>query len=118
MTAPRKSDKEAGPAWAGFPNSRQVSWWATHEFVEQLRAQLNCGPAPAAGTPAWQQLEPADPRKLLALADAGQHHVLRIETAQEAAAAASKAIAAATDWPAASRSIRRHQGAYIPRRTA
>ncbi|ORB87511.1 hypothetical protein B1987_13720 [Mycobacterium kansasii] len=95
-----------------------MSWWSTHQFIQQLRAQLNCGPTPAAGTPEWQQLDHADPRKLLALADAGQHHVLRVETAQEQQAEASKALAAAADWPAVASSIRRRRSVYIPRRSA
>jgi len=94
-----------------------VSWWETHRFVEYLRAQLDCGPAPAAGTPAWQQLAHGDPRKLLALAEAGEFQVLREETAQEQQAEASKAIAEAEDWPAIAHSIRRRHAAYIPRRS-
>lgn len=77
-------------------SSSQVSWWAAHEFLVHLVAQV--GVLPVAGTPAWQALSADDPRKLLALAVAGEHHVLRTETAQEAMAAASRAVAAAADW--------------------
>lgn len=98
--------------------SRQVSWWPVHEFLEQLLAQSNYGPMPDAGTPSWQQLESGDPRKLLAVAVAGEHHVLRVETAQEQRAEASKVVAAASDWPQISREIRRRSGVRIPREVA
>lgn len=55
----------------GTTNSRQVSWWETHQFIEALITQANTGPLPPAGTPAWSALADGDPRKLLALAVAG-----------------------------------------------
>jgi hypothetical protein len=79
-------------------DSRQVSWWPVHQFLEAVVAQANVGPLPLAGTPGWCALADGDPRKLLALAVAGEHHVLRMETAQEALAEASKAVSAAADW--------------------
>ncbi len=79
------------------PTSRAVAWWPVHLFVEQFTADL--GPWPVAGTPAWDALPDSDPRKLAAVVDAGQHHVLRVEIAQETMAAASKEISAAADWP-------------------
>lgn len=98
-------------------SSRQVSWWPCHEFITELVAAANIGPLPLAGTPAWLALADTDPKKLLALAEAGSHSVLRWEASQEAAAEASKAIAAAEDWPAVARCIRAGRGAaYIPRR--
>lgn len=101
-------------------DSRQVSWWPVHEFVTALIAQA--GTPPTAGTPAWLDLADNDPLKLIALAVAGEHHVLRMETAQEAKAEASKAVAASADWPAIARARRRRtdatrSGAYIPRKT-
>lgn len=78
--------------------SEQVSWWPVHEFLEAVLAQANTGPLPPAGTPAWCELATGDPRKLLALAAAGEHHVLRIETAQVAMAEASRSISASEDW--------------------
>ena len=98
-------------------SSRQMSWWPVHEFLTQVLAQANTGPIPVAGTPAWMALADNDPAKLLALAAAGEHHVLRCEIAQDATADASKTIAAAADWPAVARCIRAGRGnAYIPRR--
>ena len=85
-------------------DSRSVSWWPCHEFITALVARFN--DLPMAGTPAWCGLDDGDPRKLIALAAAGEHHVLRMETAQEARAEASKAIAAAADWPAVAREVR------------
>lgn len=84
--------------------SRAVSWWPVHEFVTALIAQADN--IPVAGTPAWCALADGDPGKLLAVAVAGSHHVLRVEMAQEARAEASKAIAGAVDWPAVSREFR------------
>lgn len=99
--------------------SRQVAWWPAHVFITDLVAAASVGPLPLAGTPAWLELADGDPRKLLALAVAGEHHVLRVETAQQASAAASRSISAAADWPAIARTIRAGRGrAYIPRRSA
>lgn len=109
---------EAGPQWVGAPPSQERDWWPVHQFVEAVVRQANYGPLPAAGTPSWCALAAGDPRKLLSVAVEGEHHVLRIEAAQEAAAEASKAIAAAEDWPAVARSIRSRNAAYIPRRSA
>lgn len=96
-------------AGAGSPASQTVSWWPTHEFISALVAQYNN--LPTAGTPAWQQLTDTDPRKLLALAAAGEHHVLRVETAQAAMADASKAVASVSDWR-----TRPRGASYIARR--
>lgn len=83
--------------------SKAVAWWPVHQFITELVAhQQNM---PAAGTPAWSALGDGDPRKLLALAVAGEHHVLRMETAQEARAEASKAISQAADWKAVAREL-------------
>lgn len=96
--------------------SRAVAWWPVHEFIAAIVAQAGTTP-PAAGTPAWMALADGDPAKLLAVAIAGEHHVLRVETAQEALAEASKSVAAAEDWPATARRIVQGRGdAYIPRR--
>ncbi|WP_234788021.1 DUF2742 domain-containing protein [Mycolicibacterium setense] len=105
------------PAGAGSPASQQVSWWTTHEFLTAIVAKANVGPVPWAGTPAWAALSDNDPRKLLSLAIAGQHHVLRVEIAQEHRAEASREISAAADWSAVAQRIRNHSGStYIPRR--
>jgi len=89
--------------------SRSVAWWPVHEFMAALLAHAN--DLPPAGTPAWCALSDGDPRKLLAVAAAGEHHVLRVETAQEAQAEASKAIAAAADWPSIAREIKQQDEA-------
>lgn len=95
--------------------SEQVSWWSVHEFVQAVLAQANVGPLPPAGTPEWMALADGDPRKLLALATAGEHHVLRIETAQAAMAATSREISGAADWAAISREIRGRNDFYTSR---
>jgi hypothetical protein len=98
-------------------DSQQVSWWTVHEFIESAVAQANYGPLPTAGTPAWCALADGDPRKLLSLAVAGEHHVLRTEIGQEHRAAAGKDIAAAVDCTALAQRIRyRASSHYIPRR--
>lgn len=76
--------------------ARAVSFWEVHQYVD--RALAGAGEFPMAGTPDWCSLADDDPRKLAAVLDAGQHHALRIEMAQEAQAEASKAIAASADW--------------------
>ncbi|OBI08657.1 hypothetical protein A5715_00630 [Mycolicibacter heraklionensis] len=83
-------------------------------FVE--RCGINPAAVLAAGTPAWCALDDQHPDKLAAVLAAGVHHALRMDLSQEAAADASKAIAAADDWPAVARAIHHGRGAaYIPR---
>ena len=89
------------------PPSRQVSWWPVHEYVDRLtRLEPDL---PGAGTPAWSALDDHDLRKLLALAVAGEHHVLRVESAQAALAEASAAISAAAPWGAIGRRIQQRE---------
>lgn len=113
-----ETKEEAGPQRAGAPPSQQRAWWPVRQFLEAVVAQANYGPIPAAGTPSWCALSDGDPRKLLAVAIDGEHQVLRIETAQEQRAEASKAIAGSADWPQIARDIRSRKAAYIPRRSA
>ncbi len=106
--------------YRAITTAHSVAWWPVHEYVEQLLAQADSG-WPVAGTPAWCALPDGDPRKVFALIAASEHHVLRMEAAQEARAEASKAISAAADWPAVAREIRhrdeaRRRGARIERR--
>lgn len=95
--------------------SQQVAWAPVHDFLQAAVAQANVGPLPWAGTPAWCELADGDPRKLLALAVAGEHHTLRVEVAQAARADASRAVAGAADWPAVSREIRSRNAFYRAR---
>lgn len=88
---------------SALPGSRAVSWWPVHLWVTARIRPL--GEIPMAGTPAWCLLDDDDPRKEAAVLDFGQHHALRVETAQEQAAEASKAVAAAADWPAVAREV-------------
>lgn len=88
-------------------------------FLEALVAQANN--LPVAGTPAWCAMSDENPNKLLALALAGEHHVLRCELDQLAQAEASKAVAASADWGAVARWNRdragaRASGVYVERR--
>lgn len=98
-----------GANTGGNPSSQQVSWWATHEFITELVAHT--ANLPAAGTPAWSALSDDNPTKLIALAVAGEHHVLRVEVAQMAMGEASRAVAAVPDWR-----TRPRGASYIARR--
>lgn len=113
------SKAEAGPTWAGAPTSQQRAWWPVHEFIEAVLRQANCGPIPAAGTPSWCALADGDPRKLLAVAVDGEHHVLRVEVAQERQAEAAKDVAVSSDWRRIAREIRQRRASdYIPRKAS
>ena len=87
----------------------EVSWWATHLFLEAALAQANCGQIPTAGTPAWAALSDGDMRKLLALAIAGEHHVLRVEIGQEHRAQAGEDIQAGECWTEVAHQIQRRR---------
>ena len=91
-----------------------MAWFAVYELVAPLLATI---PAwPAAGTPAWQQLEDDDPRKWAAVLDAGIHWALKIDTEQEARAQASQDISTAVDCRSIARRVQQGRGAaYIKR---
>lgn len=103
----------ATPSSADPTASRAVSWWSVHEHVAPVLDAA--GSWPMAGTPAWRQLDDADPRKWAAICDAARHWALRVETCQEAMAQASRDVSAAADWPGIAREIVRRRGVYIPR---
>jgi hypothetical protein len=96
--------------------SRQVDWYSVCRFVEPLLAQVDYWPM--AGTVSWQQLDATDPAKWAALLDAARHHALRVDTAQNAMAEASRTISGAVDWPEVARQIRRRADVYISRSVA
>ncbi len=104
-------------ATTGSPASQEVNWWATHVFITAAVAQANCGPLPAAGTPAWDALDREDPRKILALAVDGEHHVLRKQIGQEQLAQAAEDVQAGEDWSMVSRQVRRRWEIDALRRT-
>ena len=95
--------------------SQQVSFWDVHVFVQRYLDTV--GHHPAAGTPAWSELADGDRRKWAALLAAAEHHVLRVETAQEQRAEASRDISAAGDWSSISRNMMRNN-VYIPRKAS
>lgn len=115
----RRCDQRTAPL-----ASQQVAWWPVHEFLEGAVAQANCaGPLPWPGTPAWCVLSDNDPAKLLALAEFGEHHAMRVETSQAALAESSRDVSAAADWSQIAREVQQRQaaegsGAYIRRLTA
>lgn len=113
---------------AGFPtsaveksnalDSSQVSWWATHVFITEMVAQANTTMLPWAGTPAWRALDDADPRKLLALAVAGEHWILRTEIGQEERAQAAEDVWGGENWSQVARQVQRRHEIDELRRTA
>ena len=97
-------------------SSRLVSWPEVNRFITEAIKAATYAPLPIAGTPSWCELADDDMRKLISLAVAGEHHVLRCDLEQAAAADAAKTIATAEDWPAVARQIRAGRGpAYVPR---
>jgi hypothetical protein len=94
-------------------SSQQVSWWSVHEFVTKYLD--TAGHYPMVGTPSWCELADGDRRKWAALLDAAQHHALRIETAQEQRAQASRDVAAAADWAKLGRDINARTEFYAAR---
>jgi Protein of unknown function (DUF2742) len=96
-----------------YIGSRQVFWWAVHEFVSPLLS--NIGSWPMIGTPEWCNLADDDPAKMAAIYDAAQHWALRVETSQAALAETSQNISAAADWSHISQQIRGRAEVYIPR---
>jgi len=95
--------------------SERVDWWSCHTFIEAAVRQANVGPVPLAGTPFWCELADGDPRKVLALAVAGEHHILRMETAQRAMAEMSRDLAAAADWTGIAREMQQRRSFYAGR---
>lgn len=83
--------------------SQQVSFWSVHTFVERYLA--TAGEFPMCGSPAWCLLPDDSREKWAALLDFAQHHALRVETAQEQRAEASRDVAAAADWPQVAREL-------------
>lgn len=96
--------------------SRTVDWWAVHLYAEPTLSEV--GSWPLVGSLPWQALPTDDPAKLAAVLDAARHWALRVETAQDALAEASREISAAADWTELATSIHRRRGVYIPRRIA
>jgi hypothetical protein len=102
--------------WRAAMSSPQVSWWDVHTYVQPLLEAL--GDWPMAGTPEWCVLADDDPAKLAAIYDAARQWALRVETAQEARAEASRDVSAAENWPVIATEIfHRRISGYIPRRT-
>ena len=94
---------------AGSPASQEVQWWPVHQFLVAAVAQANHGPLPTAGTPAWAELADGDPRKLLALAVAGEHFVLHMQIGQEQLAQAAEDVWAGEDWSVVARQVQRRR---------
>jgi len=92
-------------------DSRQVSWLAVHELVAPLLGEPGLIP----GTPAWRQLDDADPAKWQAILWAAVWWVIAEDGRQSAMADASREISGAADW---SRVGRDRGDAYIPREVA
>lgn len=95
--------------------SAQVNWSECVAYLDRVAADRDLSLWP--GTPQWCELRDADPRKLLALAEFGLHHALRVEVAQQQLADAGRAVAAAAGWSEIANAICRRQSgnAYVRR---
>lgn len=106
--------------------SRTICWEPVHDYVEKLAAQLGVDlrdRLPYPGTLSWLALDDGSPIKKAALLLAASQRVLHLEVEQEDRADASKAVAAAADWPAIAGEVRRlanarKSGARIERRAS
>jgi hypothetical protein len=97
--------------------SRAVAFWPVVEFVAPFLEAADAWPM--AGSEQWRALPNDHPAKWAALLDAARHWALRVETCQQQLADASRAVSAATDWPAISTEINyRSSSAHIPREVA
>lgn len=94
-------------------DSRQIGWWSVYELLAPL---LGDRPPALPGTPTWQQIPDDHPDKWRSLLWTAVWWSLAQDTRQEAAADASREIAAATDWSGLARRITaRTENNYIPR---
>lgn len=110
-TTTNNNPKSHAEATSDFStSSRQVSWWPVCEFVQPYLDAA--APLPMAGTPAWCALDDDDPRKLAAALDASRHHALRMETAQQAMADASRDVSGSADWSRVAREIQQRNEFY------
>lgn len=117
MTQRDNAETRPDTIGAGSPASREVQWWPVHQFLEAAVAQANTA-IPTAGTPAWDALSDGDPRKLLSLAIAGEHHVLRTQIGQEIRAQAAEQVWAGEDWSQVAQQFQRRRVIDELRRSA
>ena len=89
-------------------SSQAVSWWEVHLYRDRMLNRLGVQVFPMVGTIAWCDLADDHPAKLAGVFDGVQHWALRVDTCQEAHAAASQAISAAVDWAAVGRRNQQH----------
>jgi Protein of unknown function (DUF2742) len=94
-------------------SNTQVRWWDLHEWAQPFLDAA--GDWPIVGSPSWFNLADDDPAKWAALLDAAQHWALRVETAQQAHADASRAVSGAADWSAVSREIHQRNSFFQDR---
>ncbi|WP_406817395.1 DUF2742 domain-containing protein [Mycobacterium sp. M23085] len=88
--------------------NRQIAWLAVHDYINRQRRRLGALDlsGPPLGTPAWLRLSENDPAKLAAVLNAAEAAAYGISASQTAEADASRAIAAAADWPAIAKANR------------
>lgn len=89
-------------------SSQAVSWWEVHLYRDRMLDRLGVQAFPTVGTVGWCDLADDHPAKLAGVFDGVQHWALRVDTCQEAHAAASQAISAAVDWAAVGRRNQQH----------
>lgn len=112
-TTPHHEDPATTDPTGHVPSSTDLSavdWYAVALFVAPLLQQV--GRWPAAGSPAWCDLEETDPRKVAAVYDAARRWALQVDGYQVARrialAEASREISAAYDWKALARKIQEY----------
>ncbi|MEE2855405.1 MAG: DUF2742 domain-containing protein [Actinomycetota bacterium] len=93
--------------------SREIDFYSVHLFVLPMLEEV--GSWPLAGSPAFQQLDDSDPRKLAAVLDGGRRDALRNDAISCALAEASHDISTAADWPGIARTIHQRHTVYIRR---
>jgi Protein of unknown function (DUF2742) len=95
-------------------DSRQIRYLPVYELVADRLGDPGLIP----GTPAWCQLDAADPAKWRALLWPTVWWCLAEDSRQTALAEASHEIGSAADWTAISRNMLQRNNIYIPRKAS
>lgn len=84
-------------------SSRSVNFSSVCEWAAPRLDSV--GSWPMIGTPEWLSLPDDDPQRWASALDACRHWALLVENNQRAMSDASRAVAAAVDWPAVAREV-------------
>lgn len=101
----RPSTQGVADLFATTPESREISWAATHEALWPIVVRaLRHGPLPIIGTHDWLDLAAGDPRRVGAVYLAAEQWTLHLEARGLALTETSREIADALPWGAVGRS--------------